>query len=918
MFACGRNVPLRAGLSVETLVDALIVLYDECCNSSLRREKPVADFIRYVKPVVTSLKRLRLTRDDFELVKVIGRGAFGEVCVVRASFMQGTDTSTTASGAVSTTTGERVYAMKILNKWEMLKFEDRLPEDMAKFYIAEMVLAVQSVHVSGYVQSNVATYGKIMNHARSFHCPPPDEQAAQSHAWFTGLDWDTLREMQAPFVPDVSSPTDTSNFDVDDTDIRLSDLGRPAPLSPAKNATCQVSLQRYVPGQFTKLRARSVYNATCQVSVQRYVAEEVTQLKEELAAVSKRNADLEAQVRCFDQLSSGLVQTDKELKDALSQRKLAMTEYNEVTERLSELRQQKQKLSRQVRDKEEELEVAMQKIDVLRQDIRRSDKGRRELEARLDTAISEATKMQYKESLNQQQARYNAEVCALTEQVQEADAHRSALSREIADIIRWVADEKEARGYLQALATKMTEELDYLKHVYSHCFANRELVETRQRLDTLAHDMKRKDQHIRDMQARLDAPPHQQGNSFLDRPPSQMSYLDQFLKEAPTERHYDNVASINEQKMSPQYHRYRNTQHCCNAKDPSLGPAVPGKQKVHQFLVRTFSSPTKCNHCTSLMVPKPGGVKKGWMRQFVVVCDFKLFLYDISADRNALPALCVSQVLDMRDPHFSVAAVRDKSESEKTKWVVALSELHRILKRNNLPDKCVECVKLAESKGALAICGGPLHNNSHGFAVLCKKQNQYIVNVYEITRTAARRCRIAELRAPSAVHSVQLAGGKLILGYRGGFAAHALPDPRRPNMDQPALLNVFLSHSGARPLACACVPSSSDTLLVFNTLALYVDRHGHRARDPELMFTAHPSHHANARPLDESGWICAFGGANNGFPFTGESAPSIIYLRPLLAPGPLSVEHATQWGTNKRRFSVREQSHQAIEAHNRL
>lgn len=43
-----------------------------------------------------------------------------------------------------------------------------------------------------------------------------------------------------------------------------------------------------------------------------------------------------------------LFEQDKELKDALSQRKLAMTEYNEVTERLSELRQQKQKLSRQV------------------------------------------------------------------------------------------------------------------------------------------------------------------------------------------------------------------------------------------------------------------------------------------------------------------------------------------------------------------------------------------------------------------------------------------------------------------------------------------------------------------------------------------------------------------------------------------
>lgn len=39
-------------------------------------------------------------------------------------------------------------------------------------------------------------------------------------------------------------------------------------------------------------------------------------------------------------------------------------------------------------------------------------------------------------------------------------------------------------------------------------------------------------------------------------------------------------------------------------------------QKVHQFLVRTFSSPTKCNHCTSLMV--------GLTRQGVVceLCGF--------------------------------------------------------------------------------------------------------------------------------------------------------------------------------------------------------------------------------------------------------------------------------------------------------
>ena len=31
------------------------------------------------------------------------------------------------------------------------KFEDRLPEDMARFYVAEMVLAIHSVHQLHYV-----------------------------------------------------------------------------------------------------------------------------------------------------------------------------------------------------------------------------------------------------------------------------------------------------------------------------------------------------------------------------------------------------------------------------------------------------------------------------------------------------------------------------------------------------------------------------------------------------------------------------------------------------------------------------------------------------------------------------------------------------------------------------------------------
>lgn len=36
-------------ISIETLIDILLVLYDECCNSSLRREKTVSDFIEFGK-----------------------------------------------------------------------------------------------------------------------------------------------------------------------------------------------------------------------------------------------------------------------------------------------------------------------------------------------------------------------------------------------------------------------------------------------------------------------------------------------------------------------------------------------------------------------------------------------------------------------------------------------------------------------------------------------------------------------------------------------------------------------------------------------------------------------------------------------------------------------------------------------------
>ncbi|ELK10633.1 Serine/threonine-protein kinase MRCK alpha [Pteropus alecto] len=64
--------------SVETLLDILICLYDECNNSPLRREKNILEYLEWAKPFTSKVKQMRLHREDFEILKVIGRGAFGE------------------------------------------------------------------------------------------------------------------------------------------------------------------------------------------------------------------------------------------------------------------------------------------------------------------------------------------------------------------------------------------------------------------------------------------------------------------------------------------------------------------------------------------------------------------------------------------------------------------------------------------------------------------------------------------------------------------------------------------------------------------------------------------------------------------------------------------------------------------------
>ncbi|XP_028338878.1 myotonin-protein kinase isoform X8 [Physeter macrocephalus] len=177
-------------LGLEPLLDLLLGVHQELGASDLAQDKYVADFLEWVEPIAERLKEARLQRDDFEILKVIGRGAFSEVAMVKMK-----------------QTGQ-VYAMKIMNKWDMLKrgevscfreerdvlvngdqrwitqlhfafqdenylylvmeyyvggdlltllskFGERIPAEMARFYLAEIVMAIDSVHRLGYVHRDI-------------------------------------------------------------------------------------------------------------------------------------------------------------------------------------------------------------------------------------------------------------------------------------------------------------------------------------------------------------------------------------------------------------------------------------------------------------------------------------------------------------------------------------------------------------------------------------------------------------------------------------------------------------------------------------------------------------------------------------------------------------------------------------------
>ncbi|XP_057404314.1 serine/threonine-protein kinase MRCK alpha-like [Balaenoptera acutorostrata] len=166
----------------------------------------------------------------------------------------------------------------------------------------------------------------------------------------------------------------------------------------------------------------------------------------------------------------------------------------------------------------------------------------------------------------------------------------------------------------------------------------------------------------------------------------------------------------------------------CVEKAPKTCP-VPFHQKKGAFCLDSQKGMGTAYE-GHVWIPKKAGMKKGWQRALAVVCDFKLFLYDMDEEEDSTPNVVVSQVIDMRDGAFSVSSVwpsdfipaRRKemprmfkvtasqlsapsnrysipiladSENEKSEWVSVLSELHKILRKSHSGDRSVYVLKEA-------------------------------------------------------------------------------------------------------------------------------------------------------------------------------------------------------------------------------
>ncbi|XP_062378079.1 rho-associated protein kinase 2 isoform X2 [Sardina pilchardus] len=219
----------RSAVNLESLLDSMNALVLDLDFPALRKNKNIETFLNRYDKVMGHIRDLQMKSEDFDRVKVIGRGAFGEVQLVRHKASQ------------------KVYAMKILSKFEMIKrsdsaffWEERdimafanspwvvqlccafqddrylymvmeympggdlvnltstydVPEKWARFYTAEVVLALDAIHSMAFIHRDVK----------------PDNMLLDSHGHLKLADFGTCMKMDATGMVHCDTAVGTPDY----------------------------------------------------------------------------------------------------------------------------------------------------------------------------------------------------------------------------------------------------------------------------------------------------------------------------------------------------------------------------------------------------------------------------------------------------------------------------------------------------------------------------------------------------------------------------------------------------------------------------------------------------------------------------------------------------------------------------------
>ncbi|DAA20747.1 TPA: citron (rho-interacting, serine/threonine kinase 21) [Bos taurus] len=126
-------------LSREAILDALFVLFKECSQPALMKIKHVSNFVQ----------KLQNMLDSFPFLCTIAHMKYKEHKA----------TSKASSKDLGYTRPNRCLVMEYQPGGDLLsllnRYEDQLDENMIQFYLAELILAVHSVHQMGYVHRDI-------------------------------------------------------------------------------------------------------------------------------------------------------------------------------------------------------------------------------------------------------------------------------------------------------------------------------------------------------------------------------------------------------------------------------------------------------------------------------------------------------------------------------------------------------------------------------------------------------------------------------------------------------------------------------------------------------------------------------------------------------------------------------------------